>query len=323
MNQENYLKTKWNQPLIPQRADPYIQLIRGRWYFTASVPAYDRIVLRCSDTLRGLKDAQEVTVWMRHEHGPMSQHIWAPELHYVKDGWYLYFAAGEREDIWKIRPWVLKCTGEDPMKDPWEEMGMLTRAGDDTFSFEDFSLDMTVFEHRGEWYAVWAEKVSVGKKISNLYIARMKDACTLDTPQMLLTSPTYPWERHGFWVNEGPTVLETEKRLILTYSASDTSPAYCMGMMWMDAEADPMDISAWHKVNHPVLQTDEEKGMYGPGHNTFFRDAQGNVYTSYHARNYDEIVGDPLYDPNRHTYVMKVDFENGLPVFSYDRNLNL
>ena len=57
-------------------------------------------------------------------------------------------------------------------------------------------------------------------------------------------------------------------------------------------------------------------GLLGPGHNTFFTDAAGEVYTSYHARQYDEIVGDPLYDPNRHCYIMRVPFEDGLPVFS-------
>jgi GH43 family beta-xylosidase len=42
---------------------------------------------------------------------------------------------------------------------------------------------------------------------------------------------------------------------------------------------------------------------------------------AYHARNYDEIEGDPLYDPNRHSYVMRLEFENGMPVFSTDNQL--
>ena len=36
----------WNQPWILQRADPYVyRHTDGTYYFTASVPAYDRIVL--------------------------------------------------------------------------------------------------------------------------------------------------------------------------------------------------------------------------------------------------------------------------------------
>lgn len=321
MNKDNFLKTAWNTPFIAQRADPYTKLIDGTWYFTASVPAYDCIVLRSAPTLEGLRTAQETVIWRAHAQGVMSKHIWAPELHRIGGSWYVYFAAGEMEDCWKIRPWVLCCHDEDPLTGKWEECGMLQRADGDEFSFEDFSLDMTVFEHRGRHYCIWAEKVSVGKKISNLYIAEMASPTALCTPQMLLTSPTYAWERHGFWVNEGPTVVEHEGRLFMTFSASDTSAAYCMGLMWMDAEADPMDISAWHKVNHPVFCTDVEKGLYGPGHNTFFKDAEGQVYTSYHARPYDEIIGDPLYDPNRHAFVMKVEFADGMPVFDLKNQL--
>ncbi|MBQ6326061.1 MAG: family 43 glycosylhydrolase, partial [Clostridia bacterium] len=207
------------------------------------------------------------------------------------------------------------------MAGPWTECGLLRSADGDAFSFTDFSLDMTVFNHNQRRYCVWAEKVSVGKKISNLYIAEMSDPLTLKTPQMLLTSPTYAWERHEFWVNEGPAFVAHGDRVYLTYSASDTSPAYCMGLLWADADADLMDISAWHKLNRPVFTTDAEKGLFGPGHNTFFTDASGEVFTSYHARPYDEIIGDPLYDPNRHCFVMRVPFRDGLPVFSTDNQL--
>ena len=161
----------------------------------------------------------------------------------------------------------------------------------------------------------------MGRKISNLYIARMADALTLETPQMLLSSPTYAWERHEFWVNEGPAALVHDGKLFLTYSASDTSPAYCMGLLWMDAADDPMDIAAWHKLPRPVYATDEERGLFGPGHNSFFTTLDGTVCTAYHARPYDEIVGDPLYDPNRHCFIMQVGFENGLPVFDAKNHL--
>ena len=314
MNRDNYVQTPYNMAFIPQRADPFITHIDGRFWFTASVPAYDRIVLRQSETLAGLCSAEETTVWTAHITGPMSKHIWAPELHRIDGRWYLYFAAGEKEDIWRIRPWLLRCEGDNPLHDPWVELGNLKAA--DPFSFQDFSLDMTTFERRGQRYCVWAEKVSVGPKISNLYIARMETADRLETPQMLLTSPTYGWERHGFWVNEGPAFLPGEDKVFLTYSASDTSAAYCMGMLWAEADADLMDISTWHKCSRPVFGTDAEKGIFGPAHNSFFRDEAGDWCMAYHARPYDEVIGDPLYDPNRHCYVMKVAWQDGMPVFS-------
>ena len=145
----------WNRPWILQRADPYVyRHVDGSYYFTASVPAYDRIVLRRAGTLEELAEAQEVTVWKCHPHGSMSMHIWAPELHFLDGKWYLYFAAGTREDKWKIRPYVLECTGEDPLTAPWKEHGKMQCAAEDSFSFRSFSLDATIFENKGERYYV-------------------------------------------------------------------------------------------------------------------------------------------------------------------------
>ena len=93
------METKLNKPFIEQRADPYVyRHTDGSYYFTASVPAYDKIILRKSDTLFGLKDAEEICIWKKHESGDMSEHIWAPELHYLDGKFYIYFAASRKED---------------------------------------------------------------------------------------------------------------------------------------------------------------------------------------------------------------------------------
>lgn len=321
MNAENYNKTKYNEPFICQRADPYVYRHKdGTYWFTASVPAYDRIVLRKSDTLDALADAGEVTIWERHAQGIMSVHIWAPEIHYIDGKWFVYFAAGDQADIWAIRPYVLECTGQNPMEDKWIERGQMQAA--DPFSFRDFSLDMTVFENLGTWYCVWAEKVNVGKKISNLYLAEMESPTRLSTAQVLLTAPDYDWERVDFWVNEGPAVLRHEGMLYLTYSASATGACYCMGMLSIPEERELLDPRAWKKERFPVVKTDWEKGILGPGHNSFTVSEDGTEdIMIYHARQYDEIKGDPLYDPNRHTYRMKVQWdENKRPVFDFSNN---
>jgi GH43 family beta-xylosidase len=67
------------------------------------------------------------------------------------------------------------------------------------------------------------------------------------------------------------------------------------------------------------LMTDYEKKIYGPGHNSFTIDEDDvTPICVYHARDYEEIVGDPLYDPNRHARVMVVKFDdNGKPLFKF------
>ncbi len=310
-------KLKFNEPWILQRADPYVlKADDGSYYFTASVPEYDKIVLRKSDTLAGLSDAEEVTIWTKHEKGIMSKHIWAPELQFCMSKWYVYFAGGDVDDIWAIRPYVLECQGPDPMTDPWIEKGKMKCADDDEFSFRAFSLDATIFENKGTWYCVWAEKVGVGKQISNLYIGKMKTPYELETVQVMLTTPDYDWERVGFWVNEGPAVLKRNGKLFLTYSASETGVAYCMGMLTADEDADLLDPLSWKKERYPVLKSCEELGIYGPGHNSFTVDEDGNDILVFHARTEKEIVGDPLYNPNRHAMLSKIEYdEKGYPVF--------
>ena len=192
------------------------------YYFTASYPAYDRILLRSAQTLDALAGAEEVEVWHKHETGMMSKNVWAPELHYLDGRWFLYFAAGEAEEQWKIRPYVLECAGQDPLRDTWIERGPMKAADADEFSFRAFSLDATIFESDGKRYYVWAEKVGVGKMISNLYIAEMESPYKLKTVQVLLTTPDYDWERVMYWVDEGPAVLKRNGNIYLTFSSSGT-----------------------------------------------------------------------------------------------------
>ena len=312
--------TDYNEPFIIQRADPYVyRHSDGNYYFTASVPAYDKIVLRKSDTLKGLKDAEETVIWNKHDSGEMSKHIWAPELHFLDGKWYIYFAAGMEEDKWKIRPYVLECEGSNPLKDKWIEKGMIQRSDDDIYSFSSFSLDATIFENKGERYYVWAEKVAAGVGISNLYIAKMESPIKLKTPQVLLTTPDYDWERVDIWVNEGPAVLKHDGKIFLTYSASATGECYCMGMLSIGEDENLLDPRAWVKAKKPVLSSDANKGFFGPGHNSFTKLPDGSDVCVFHARTYKDIEGDPLYDPNRHTMLMKVEWsKDNTPIFSYE-----
>ena len=304
-------------PWIMQRADPYVyRHSDGTYYFTASVPAYDSIVLRKSHSLNGLSTSAETVIWKKHASGPMGAHIWAPELHYLENKWYIYFAAGNAESPWHIRPYILECADEDPLTGTGVEKGMIQPAEGDDFSFQAFSLDATILENKGKYYYIWAEKVGVGKQISNLYISRMASPTRLETVQVLLTTPDYDWERYGYWVNEGPAILKKNGKIYLTYSASDTGIHYCLGMLSVDENDDLLDPENWHKERMPVLATNEALGIYGPGHNCFTVDENGNSIMVFHARTETKIEGNPLYNPNRHAMMLEVTWnEKGKPVF--------
>jgi len=78
-----------------------------------------------------------------------------------------------------------------------------------------------------------------------------------------------------------------------------------------------LDQNSWKKSPEPVFKSSEENSQYGPGHNSFSVSEDGNKdILVYHARNYKDIVGDPLYDPNRHTRAQIFNWnEDGTPNF--------
>lgn len=298
-------------PLIEQRADPWVyRHTDGYYYFTASVPEYDRIELRRAETLQGLSTARPVVVWTKRPSGIMSKHIWAPEIHYIDGKWYIYFAAARVDAPFDHRVYVLETDSANPLEGMWVEKGQIV------MNWESFSLDATTFEHRGTRYLVWAQRAPDIFGNSNLYIAAMSNPWTISGQQVLLSKPSYRWEKRGFWVNEGPAVLIRNGRVFITYSASATDASYAMGMLTADADADLLDPASWSKSPEPVFQTSPVTGQYGPGHNSFTVSPEGDDILVYHARNYAEIKGDPLYDPNRHTRLQKIYWsQDGTPIF--------
>lgn len=298
---------KYRSPLVYQRADPFVCYHEGKYYFTASIPQYDCIELRCADTLNGLAFANGKIIWKKHFKGELSAHIWAPEIHFINGSWYIYFTGCSSSDVWSIRPYALVCNG-DPMQDMWYEAGRVL------VGHESFSLDMTSFIFRGKQYVAWAQTIEQYRG-SEIFIASMKSPTELESKPVLLTSPEYPWEQQGFKVNEGPAFLHRNGKVFMTYSASDTGWRYCMGMIWADENSDLLDPRSWHKLPGPVFTTSFENGQFGPGHNCFTTDGDKDVLI-YHCRNYQHIDGDPLYDPNRHAHAKLIEYdEDGFPVF--------
>ncbi|KMT64243.1 family 43 glycosylhydrolase [Catenovulum maritimum] len=303
------------KPLIPQRADPFIyKHTDGYYYFTASVPEYDRIELRKAKTIKALSSAETVSVWHKPETGPYSELIWAPEIHFVRGAWYVYFAAAPtreiKDELFQHRMYVISCHDADPLSGNWHFDGQI-ETGMDTFC-----LDATVFEHKGILYYLWAQKQNDIQGNSNLYIAEMKSPTEIKGEPVILTKPEFDWEIRGFWVNEGPAVLHKNGKIYVTYSASATDENYCMGLLSIDDQADLLVTDNWHKADQPVFMTNEAAKMFGPGHNSFTQSEEGEDLLVYHARNYTEIEGDPLWNPDRHTFVKKLNWDQqGNPVF--------
>ncbi|MEU7926744.1 family 43 glycosylhydrolase [Micromonospora sp. NPDC049107] len=303
----------YTNPLVNQRADPHIfRHTDGYYYLTATVPQYDRIVLRRATTLQGLATAAETTIWSRHTSGEMGAHIWAPEIHFINDRWYVYFAAGRTDDVWRIRMYVLETANANPLTGGWTERGRITTPWD------TFSLDASTFVANGVRYLTWAQQEPGISTNSNVYLARMgANPWQITGTVTRLVVPTYAWETRGYRVAEGPAVIQRNGRLFLTYSASATDANYCLGMLSASTTANLLDAAAWSKSPNPVFATSAATGQYGPGHNSFTvsEDGQSDILV-YHDRNYRDISGDPLNDPNRRTRLQKLYWNaDGTPNF--------
>jgi GH43 family beta-xylosidase len=229
--------------------------------------------------------------------------------------WRVYFAAAPsreiKDDLFQHRMYSIACRDENPLTGAWSEAHQVD-SGIDTFC-----LDATTFTHRGVTYYVWAQKGPGIPGNSNLYIAPMADGGALAGPPIRLSIPEYDWEKIGFLVNEGPSVIIRHGRVFMTYSASATDENYCMGLLHAPEDANLLDLASWTKSPEPVFRSDPEHKMFGPGHNSFTIAEDGETdLLVYHCRNYTEIEGDPLWDPNRHTYVKPLQWDaNGMPIF--------
>lgn len=308
---------KYTNPVVEQRADPWVYRDgEGQYYFIGTAPEFDRIEIRKAQSLNSLQNATPEVIWRKHEDGPMSGPIWAPELHRVDGIWYIYFAAGAASGPHpQIRMFVLSNPADDPTTGQWREEGRIQTQRD------SFSLDATTFEHRGTRYLIWAQKDPEEKYNSALYIAKMSSPTTIVGPEILLTEPTLPWEVIGYKVNEGPAVIIRHGRVFVTYSASATDHNYAVGLLWADNEADLLDPSSWQKSPIPVFSTNEEVKRFGPGHNSFTvaEDGMTDVLI-YHARDYREIQGNPLADPNRDARARILTWtKKGWPNFDQNR----
>ena len=305
---------EFNNPVLRQRADPHVTLHTDGWYYyAATVPEYNRLEIRRTRDLNQLAEAERKVIWRKHAKGQMGAHIWAPEIHHIDGKWYIYFTAGEAEKVWEIRPYVMVNESANPLQGEWKELGRVNTG------WESFSLDATTFAHQGQRYYVWTQRGRTPEegKGTNIYIAKMKNPTTLEGPAVLLTKPDYAWEKVKHEVNEAPSVLIRNGKVFMTYSAAATDASYSLGLLTAPANANLLDPKSWTKSPEPVFKTSEKNGMYGPGHNSFTTTPDGKTdLLVYHARDYRDIKGDSLRDPNRHTRVQVLGWKaDGTPDF--------
>lgn len=274
----------FTNPVLPTGPDPWVFTWRGHYYFTATTKR--NLTLWETDDISDLRNAKKKVVWEPEPGKPWSKAIWAPEIYRWGNKWYIYFAAtdgppGDR------RIYVVENPAPDPMSGTWMMKGQVADASD------RWAIDPDVFEVNGTHYMLWSGWPGSKRGVQNIYIARMKNPWTIDSPRTLLSTPTYPWEKHSehlrssgrVLVNEGPEALVHEGTVYVTFSASGCwTDEYALGLLSAPEGSDLLSAASWRKLDHPVLQEDPARGVYGPGHNGFFKSPDGSEdWIIYHA----------------------------------------
>ena len=79
--------------------DPWVTRVDGVYYYSASDCGVADICLKRSRSLSGLARAPWVGVWNSPKRSaPNSKQIWAPEIHYLKGRWFIYYAADDGDN---------------------------------------------------------------------------------------------------------------------------------------------------------------------------------------------------------------------------------
>ena len=287
-------KSTFTNPLLDSGPDPWV-MSRGGWYYYMNTTAVN-LTLRKTRDITDLRHAQTKVVWKPPASGAFSKDIWAPEIHFVNGKWYIYFAADDGANR-THRIYAIENASADPLSGEWAFKGKVSDPAD------KWAIDATVFDHDGQLYMVWSGWPDGRDGMQNLYIARMKNAWTLDGKRVRISTPDHKWEQIGdiqfgsserppgssaprhVNVNEGPEILEHGDRIFLTYSASGCwTDSYEMGLLETSASANLLDPKSWKKSPDPVFTGSPSAHAYSPGHNGFFMSPDGKQnWIIYHA----------------------------------------
>lgn len=291
-------------PLLPSGPDPWVTQRNGVYYYTST--GRDHISLRKTTDMRHLADATPIVVWRAPPQGPHSTSIWAPELHDLDGKWYLYVTGADKahDDDAHRNVFVLENDSPDPTQGKWIDKGMLNTHFN--------GIDGTVFDHAGKRYFVYSAYVG---DHSDLIIAPMASPWRLGEPQVDIAHPSYSWEMQGGRkILEAPEFIQGPRGdVFLTYSASACwSDGYSLGLLRAGPDADLLNPASWHKSPTPVLASSARLGIYAPGHNGFFKTADGKDWIIFHAN------GGPDWKctPRRAPYIKPFHWNaQGQPVF--------
>jgi GH43 family beta-xylosidase len=225
-------------------------------------------------------------IWTAPKKGWNRSNVWAPELHFIRDRWYVYYAAGESGPPFvHQKAGVLMSSSKDPFSE-YKDMGILyTGDNPDMKSDNRWAIDMTVFRFRNKLYALWSgwiDDAETDKTPQHLFIAEMESPVRMKKPRKKISSPDLPWETGGpLDLEEGPEILKHKRDLFVIYSCRESwTVDYRLGLLRLKNRRDPLTSAASWEESGPVF-----RGPYGAGHCSFTKSPSGKEdWILYHSK---------------------------------------
>jgi GH43 family beta-xylosidase len=304
-------RSTFRNPLLRNGPDPWV-IYRSGFYYQMNSTGRNLVIRKSSD-ITDLRHAATKVVWWSPATGPFSHEIWAPELHFLQNKWYIYFAADAGTNK-THRIWAIENASPDPLLGDWVFKGQLADQSN------RWAIDPTVFEEAGQLYAVWSGWKGNRNGQQNLYIAALANPWTVTGKRVKLSSPHFRWEKFGserdpyVAVNEAPEILKHGGKIFLIYSASGCwTDHYALGMLTAQESSDLLNPKSWTKSREPVFSGSPAAHAYGPGHNGFFPSPDGTQnWIIYHANPEPNQGCDNYRSPRIQPFTWKAD---GSPQF--------
>jgi GH43 family beta-xylosidase len=279
-------------PLISNKADPNVVQYKNSYYFISTDEnGQNNLFIRQASNIAGLVNAEEhLVLKVGHQ---LKSCLWAPELHLIEDRLCIFFAAGLKSGAegWKSVQCMfmrLKHNGNPLCITDWEIPERVVKSDYSPVIENEtgISLDMTCFEHKGGYYVIWAQRDMLPMGPSELWIATINPhkPWVLGSEPVKICTPEYGWDRNTTDVNEGPYVIKNKGKLYCTFSGSNIDETYCVGLLTADADADLLMAESWSKTGYPIWTSEAIEQQYGPGHNSYVNDENGNLINIFHAK---------------------------------------
>ena len=261
----------FTNPIVTSRdaADPWVVFKDGWYYLTATLDPEGGLWVWKSRTLTGMEKAARVKVWTAPKEGPQSRQIWAPELHFLRGKWYLYYTASDGTDR-NHRHYVLEAATRDPQ-------GAYVDRGRVHPDLDSYAIDGSVLQApNGRLFWLYTT--------GSLEIAPMRDPTRVSGPRVAIARADRDWE--AGWV-EAPQALVHKGRVFVVYSAGHSAkPHYVLGLL-THTGGDFLDPKSWVKHPRPVFEpyTGPEGAVHTTGHCSFTTSPDGREdWIVYHAK---------------------------------------